>query len=207
MQTEYDEWVVYNIKNHVDNKKTIPLWNEIKNKNFKYYKSTKSVSPLIKTKWGQTKTNDSYGDFEECAYNYYVQTTDDCDCGHCNAGCGAVAMAQIMKYWQDADNNFDWCNMPNMLLKYNNPRYEIERNAIARLIADCGEKADMNYCEDNCQSGTTIGKAKRAFKNDYGYSNDMLHRYRWLTINWKKKMRKSLDQKQPILYGGCSTIF
>lgn len=201
MQTEYDEWVVYNRKNNIDNKNTISKWNEIKNNNFNQNKSTNSVSPLIKTKWGQSYPNDGYN---LCAYNYYVQSSN-CGCGHCTAGCVATAMAQIMKYWQDADNDFDWCNMPNELFYDNNQNtnYIIERNAIAELIADCGDKAEMDYCSNGtCSSSATIGKAKQAFKNDYGYSNDMLHRYRWLTINWKKKMRKSLDKGQPILYGG-----
>lgn len=158
---------------------------------------------MIKTKWGQSYPNDGYN---ECAYNYYVQSSN-CGCGHCTAGCVATAMAQIMKYWQDSYNNFDWCNMPNELFydNGNNSNYDTQRNAIAELIADCGDKADMDYCSNgNCSSSSTIGKGKQAFKNDYNYSNDMQHRHRWYTMSWKSKMRNSLDDGDPIFYGGNS---
>jgi hypothetical protein len=203
MQTEYDELIVYNRINNVSNQKAIQEWSNIRNKNFNQNKTINAVSPLIKTKWGQSYPNDGYN---VCAYNYYIQNSS-CGCGHCTAGCVATAMAQIMKFWQDTDNDFDWCNMPNELFYNNghNLNYNIQRNAVAELIADCGDKAEMDYCSNgNCSSSSTIGKGKQAFKNDYNYSNDMMHRYRWLTINWKPKMRNSLDDGQPIFYGGNS---
>ncbi|MDD2346398.1 MAG: C10 family peptidase, partial [Bacteroidales bacterium] len=100
-------------------------------------------------------------------------------------------------------SDFDWCNMPNELIT-TTPNYSVERNAIAILLSDCGDKAEMEYCSSSCASSTTIGKARQALQNDYNYSNDMQHRYRWLTINWKSKMRNSLDDGDPILYGGNS---
>lgn len=196
MQTEYDELVYYVRYNNIRNENTIEKWNDIKEKNFNMNKATNSVSPLITTLWGQNLPND--GVFE-CAYNFFVESSS-CGCGHCDAGCVAVAMSQIMNFWR-SPSYFDWCNMPNELIT-TSTNYSTERNAIATLIKNCGNKAEMEYCSSKCASSSTIGKAKRALLNDYGYSNDMLHRYRWLTINWKKKMRKSLDDGNPILYGG-----
>ncbi len=207
MQSEYDELIVYNQSNNVNNEETIQKWNDIKNKNFNQTKSTNSVAPLIETRWGQSSTNDG-----QCpGFNFFVEGNTSCGCDHCTAGCVAVAMAQIMNFWRSPDNDFDWCNMPNELIQQDpslpfphiRPWYETERNAIAELIADCGDKAEMDYCSDgNCSSSSTIGKGKQAFQDDYNYSNDMLHRYRWLTISWKSKMRNSLDDGQPIFYGG-----
>jgi len=202
MQTEYDELVYYVRINNIGNENTIEKWNDIKEKNFDMSKATQSVSPLITTHWGQSFPND--GAFE-CAYNFFVESSS-CGCGHCAAGCVAVAMAQIMNFWQSPSSDFDWCNMPNELIT-TSANYSTERNAIATLISDCGVKAEMDYCREidgiiTCNSGSTIGKAKQAIQNDYSYSNDMLHRYRWLTIKWKTKMRKSLNDGDPILYGG-----
>ena len=79
------------------------------------------VDTLLTTKWGQDVSNKG----SDCpAYNYYVKTTNRCQsCGnHCRAGCTAVAMGQIMKYWNYPvylpDNNYqyDWCNMPDSLI-------------------------------------------------------------------------------------------
>lgn len=210
LRTEYDELVYYVKTNNISNENTIQKWNAIKEKKFDKSKATKSVTPLINTHWGQSFTNDL-----KCpGYNFFVEENISCNCFHCTAGCVAVAMAQIMRYWKSPVNNFDWCNMPNELIKKDNfgndrSEYEVERNAIAYLISDCGGKAEMDYCKEidgevTCNSGTTIGKAKRVLQNDYNYSNDMLHSYRWLTISWKQKMRNSLDNVDPILYGGQS---
>ncbi|MEA3496939.1 MAG: Spi family protease inhibitor, partial [Bacteroidota bacterium] len=196
MQTEYDEWVYYVRQNNISNAETIEQWNNIKTNNFSQYRSNSSVDPLIETRWGQSFTNDGV-----CpGYNFFVQNNNNCGCDHCTAGCVAVAMAQIMNFWRSPDNDFDWCNMTDSLIKLDinsNQRanYETERNAIAELIADCRDKSDINYCrkidkETSCLSGTSTGKAKRALRNDYKYSNDMLHRYRCLTMSWKPKMRK-----------------
>lgn len=45
MQSEYDEWIVYNQLNNVSNGETIQKWNDIKSKNFNQNKSTNSVAP------------------------------------------------------------------------------------------------------------------------------------------------------------------
>jgi len=60
------------------------------------------VSPLILTKWGQSKSNNCMGGYIDCnAYNYFVyHTSNSCNCNdkHCPTGCVATAMAQIMNY-------------------------------------------------------------------------------------------------------------
>lgn len=202
LEAEYDEWVYLVRENNTDNDKTLPLWNKIIHKDFPKNKSEYEVDPLIKTKWGQTRPNLSPYYYDECAYNYYVDgLNSDCYCGKCTAGCVAVAMAQIMNYWRYPADDFDWCNMSNVLSTYSS-NYVQERNAIAELIADCGDKSEMNYCSYDCASGTTTSKAKNALKNDYGYSNDMILRHRWHTISWKNKIRNSLDNIQPVFYSG-----
>jgi hypothetical protein len=212
VQTEYDEWVYKVRQNNISNDKTLPMWNKIINKNFVKNKSEYEVNPLIQTEWGQSRTND----YNCPGYNYYVDDENsNCNCNKCTAGCVAVAMAQIMNYWRYPADDFDWCNMPNTLFKFDystslpyypyyeeREKYIIERNAIAELIADCGDKSEMNYCSHDCASGTTTSKAKNALKNDYDYSNDMILRHRWHTISWKNKLRNSLDNNQPIFYSG-----
>jgi len=81
------------------------------------------VDTLLTTKWGQKHSNEG----NACpAYNYYVtvQKPNQCD-GSCDdvcpLGCTAVAMGQIMKYWNypvylsDEIQQYDWCNMPDAL--------------------------------------------------------------------------------------------
>jgi len=81
------------------------------------------VDALLTTKWGQSVSNKG-GDCP--AYNYYVtQTQKKCGCSstqRCPVGCTAVAMGQIMKYWNypvylpNNSYQYDWCNMPDSLI-------------------------------------------------------------------------------------------
>jgi len=137
---EIDSVRIYNIPND----STIQEWNNILNKNFSQYKSTISVQPLLTTTWGQTFNND-YG---YPGYNYFCPiSNNNCDDDRCSAGCGPIAMAQVMKYWMhpiySTYSPYDWCNMPDSLKDYSTM---IEVEAVARLIRDCGDRAGVNYC-------------------------------------------------------------
>jgi hypothetical protein len=82
-----------------------------------------NVQPLLKTNWNQTSSNDGYCD----SYNYHAPNSNgNCTCYpdggvKCPAGCVAVAMAQIMKYWNypvylsNKIKQYDWCNMSDKL--------------------------------------------------------------------------------------------
>ena len=175
------------------------------------------VEPLLKTEWGQNRPNNGM----ECpAYNYYVtQTSNRCKTcnNHCSVGCVAVAMGQIMKYWNypvympNKTYQYDWCNMLDTLTylfppNYNdvNPNYEKERNAIARLLKDCADAAKMNYCSSGCTSTSTVYKARQAFVNDFDYSSDADHQWKTsYNINtWKGRIKNNLNNGWPVLYGG-----
>ena len=176
--------------------------------------------PFLTTKWGQ-KT-DNY--CSVCnAYNYYVtQTDDDCPCDTCATGCVATAMAQIMKYWNypvyrpNRIEQYDWCNMPDELFnwKYNetgtqqdtNFNYEMERNAIARLMADCGKAADMDYCFHECESFTFPVKARNALVDSFGYHSDAVRLLRsgYTTNQWKNMLITDIRNGRPVLYAGMS---
>jgi hypothetical protein len=208
---EIDSVRIYNIPND----STIQEWNNILNKNFNKYKSNKSVSPLIKTCWGQSHTNDGY-----CpGYNSLCPSDNDCDCDHCSAGCVAIAMAQIMKYWMhpvySTYSPYDWCNMPNLLCMFENcdiitknpnPSFEIQQIAIATLVHDCGTSANMNYCFSYCSSGTYIDDARNAFVNNFEYNSDAIVKERSNhPFNWKNLLKNDLDSGRPIFYSGSSS--
>jgi len=83
-------------------------------------------------------------------YNYFCPSftaSEGCNCQRCNAGCGPIAMAQVMKYWMhpvhSTYQDYDWCNMHDELT---NSSTMTEVKAVARLIRDCGDKAGVNYC-------------------------------------------------------------
>ena len=171
------------------------------------------VGPLITTEWGQRASNTceySYTNYN--AYNYYVPATSN-SCtydSHCPTGCVATAMGQIMNYWKhpvfrgnSGSNQFDWCNMPDKLCT-NSSNYDKERNAIASLLRKCGIETDMVYCEDGeCESGTTIRKAKKALVKMFEYNSSAnIKRKFFHPNNWSTLVRDNLDEGKPLLYAG-----
>ena len=177
---------------------------------------TLPVGPLIQTEWGQSDANDGNCD----GYNFLVNSTNSscnsCISQRCPAGCVAVAMAQVVRYWCypfDAfptngypyqsiiPENFDYDNMP-MELFQTSPNFTDERGAIAELIALCGSLADMDYCDGgDCTSSTTPIKAKSAMNTlDYDVDLD------WSVFNsdwvWKENLRDNLEAGKPLIYSG-----
>lgn len=204
----FNESVYDVIKTNNQRKRVKYKWNKILNENIE--KTEKAVEPLLKTFWGQSASNDG----GVChAYNYNVgKTNENCSClgdKHCPAGCVAVAVGQIMRYWAHpykvGNHYFDWCNMPVSLLYYDNPNYITHRNEIARLLKSIGFRVLMVYCQfGECQSGATSFMAKKALVTQFNYDNsaDLDRRYFFSDKRWKTKLKNDLDKGMPVYYSG-----
>lgn len=207
----YDEQVEVVHLKKASNKKTIGKWDSISNKKFRPRKRAAFDPPLITTHWGQSRNNDPLDSSRCPGYNELVaKDNTDCHCGKNKAGCVAVAMAQVMKYWQHPntsrieDQPYDWCNMPPELLS-TSLNFVVERTAIAELMRDCGNAADMNY-KDDCSSISTPGKTLDALTSTFNYSNSA--NIKWKTwhsdATWREFLKHELDNERPIIYGGGS---
>lgn len=164
----------------------------------------RGVSPFIMTKWGQEESNDGWGK----AYNYYVTDSIQYHCSPCPAGCVAVAMAQIMRYWNVPTeipyrcNQYEWNNMPKELIKKNNSDYCVQRNAIARLIKDCGSSVGMVYCAGGqCGSTASMSATPNALRG-FGYHADDYSSKATYSGDWESTLRQCLDEAYPVLYRG-----
>lgn len=132
------------------------------------------VLPLLTTYWGQRN-----------GYNLFCPT-------NCPAGCVAVAMAQILKYWScRIPGNYAWNNMPD----------GAATTSSARLIADCGDACEMDYSSGG--SSSTITKARDGFVSDFDISSsaDVKRRF-WHLRKWKGMLKDELEAGRPILYRG-----
>lgn len=210
MLEEYAEQIAYCFRNKVS-EGYHNEWNELQT--FQATRATRSVvvAPLLTTTWGQHISNDSLDCY---AYNYYVTaTSNNCTCGiqkKCLAGCVATAIAQIMNYWKspvwlgNKTYEYDWCNMPNTLNTYSS-NYIQERNAIARLMKDCGDAVNMNYCKKgSCLSESFDQDALNALKG-FGYSDATLKKTSssfMILTRWQKLLKSDLDKGWPIYYAG-----
>jgi len=179
---------------NVVNEENQEKWDNIL-KNINRNKIKAYVLPLIKTHWGQGYP-----------YNKDVPSGTNCNNNHCYAGCVATAMAQIIRYWNypvysPLEGFYDYCNMPAETGSFDT---ETKRNAVAKLMHECGILSSMNYCFYHCESFAWPVNAKDAFNSYFNYYVDIVRREWYSKKNWIKKIKNSLDNKYPVLYFGLS---
>ena len=177
----------------------------------------KSVPPLLSTHWSQDNG-------ENCLLPYL----DESHQTHVATGCGATAMAQVMKYWnypehgtgsnyyywQEVDNEektlfadfentyYDWDNMVD-IYKDNDSVTEEQLNAVGTLMLHIAVALQMKL---NKTSATQIEYIHTALKCFFGYNPQM----RLLrTINgaysmeeWLAIIYEELAEGRPIIMGG-----
>jgi len=211
MIEDYEEQILYCFRNNLTSSHS-EEWQLLQ-----YFESGRAVtidivSPLLTTEWGQSYSNDWGWDCN--AYNYYVSAThDSCNCDthqKCPTGCVATAMAQIMKYWNypvwmpGKTEQYDWCNMPDELIYFGNSKYIKERNAVARLMRDCGTAVNTDYCnprKDECSSSASTSYIPNALES-FGYS-ECDHKWRiFHQNNWISLLEADLDRGYPVCYRG-----
>ncbi len=170
-------------------------------------KGIKNVDPMITVTWDQG-----------CFYNEKCppDTSSGAPCYHTFAGSGAVAMAQIMKYYNYPAHGFnshtytlpgygtlyvnfsaatyDWLNMPQILTASN--------DAVSTLIYHCGVGQEMNYGPDSSFSGSAL--IDTAFRNYFGYSSIAAWKWKadYPADQWLTMLKAELDAGRPLLYYG-----
>lgn len=167
-------------------------------------------------KWNQNKKNA----IDNCSktYNKFCPDWYDVSCNRTVVGCTAVAMAQIMWYWQwphtgmiysgiDMNGNgtgtmelhlYDWDKMPTELTDAT-PMEEVDM--VAGFLRDCGYAAKMKYGQDG--SGASLSDAKDALINTFGYSDEITYKQKnFFSWNWKGRIKNNIDDGCPVLYAG-----
>jgi parallel beta-helix repeat protein/predicted outer membrane repeat protein len=193
----------------VPDKKTVDEWQLLtaEPKSFSP-KSVKSINPLLTTQWGQGKY-----------YNTHCPPDTAGPDGHALVGCVAVAMAQVLNYWEhpwkgtgshsyshpdygtqsanfgNAVYNFD--NMPDSPTTYHDD--------IAQLMYHCAVSVNMDFGPKNSSAwGWGNNDVRDALKNHF-YINDGvndLNRSSFTNSAWISKMKENLDINRPVIYAG-----
>ncbi|MBR1666646.1 MAG: C10 family peptidase [Bacteroidaceae bacterium] len=174
------------------------------------------VEPLCKTAWNQ-----------QAPYNSLcpVDGTKTCP-----VGCVALAMAQIMKYYEwplhgrgkvyytpqrlpsagmlyvdFSESVYDWDAMLNTTaeLKAN----KAAADAVAKLCYDCGVSSRMEYGAES--SGTYDDYAIQSMYENFGYKAStikIVYRDCYATQEeWDAIWKAELDEGRPVLYSGATT--
>ena len=190
------------------------MWNEQLNAQYPPQRNHQAVAPLLQTTWGQGAN-----------YNLFCPIDNEASSGHAVAGCVAVAMAQIIKYWQFPFNGYgnhsythasygflsaDFYNttylynlMPNVLS--NNSATNLKQ-AVAKLIYHCGVAVEMDYGPSS-SSAYPIGNAPsalHAMRTYFGYSEATSIRRNLMPNDqmWRDSIKHQLDLGRPVLYTG-----
>jgi hypothetical protein len=154
---------------------------EISQRHFGFFDT---IGPLVTAKWSQRWPYNLH-----CPRMNYVLTT-------CKtiAGCGPIAMAQVMHYNKYPDR-YDWSQMPDQLTS--------ENHEVARLVLDAGRAAKTGH---GCSfSATWPSDIDDALKNIFGYpyarydddiDDDGRHE------NFILKIRDQISQGFPVIVDG-----
>lgn len=207
--------IQYGIENGVvADDETARQWTLVKTTGrLKDCRNARVVEPLITAHWSQG-----------CLYNSLCPEIENGPCDHAQAGCVAVAMAQIMHYWgypasgwgshsysfagsmlsADFGNTaYQWNLMPDVL---NDSSTGAEIDAVATLLYHCGVAVNMNYT--NTGSITDSQAVPDAMIRYFNYSR---HLYREKQSNftndeWLSLIKSNLDLRQPVYYAGTGSV-
>jgi len=148
------------------------------------------ISPLLRTQWGQGSP-----------YNLLCPTIAG---KHCQTGCVATAMAQVMNFHQWPKEGFDWGNMLNL---YDCEATEKEKLAVAQLMAACGEAVNMEYGVTT--SAAWEGDAAVALREIFCYAPSVREVFRNMygRTAWENLIYHELAQHRPVFYGGMPSGF
>lgn len=172
--------------------------------------STRAVSPLIKTTWGQGTNFNNYCPIDP-------KTKD-----RCITGCVATAMSQVMNYHKypskgqgsnayttknrkiDQSMNFskvsfDWSNMKN---SYGSSSSSASVKAVSTLMHACGVSVFMEYTSTG--SGANYSNSAYALVHNFKYNPNtrMYVRSYYTSAAWEDIIQTELKAGRPILYCG-----
>ncbi len=171
-----------------------------------FTKNTKSVSPLVTSKWNQGQV-----------YNVECPADTAGPGGRCVTGCVATCMGQLMYYYrfpQTGTGSFSYVHpvYGTLSADFGNTTYDWDamcdapskpNGAIGKLLAHCGVGVSMNYGPNS--SGMYNYSAADVLKTYFKYSSDVRYVFRDSTnIRWDSLIVAQLDKKMPLYYAGWS---
>ena len=177
-----------------------------------------SVEPLLKTQWHQGEPFNVLPDGRHASW----------------IGCGTIAMAQIMKYYNhpkrgkghsepyklttsgsDKTKNgvqpsvnfeidYDWDNMLNT---YTSSATERQQNAVSTLTYHIAVSSKRDYFVGGSGESIEEGSATGSFNDFFGYDKSMkrLHRKYYDDAAIEALIRKQLDLGLPVYYWGMNS--
>ena len=170
------------------------------------------VSPLLyrdgeENVWKQSGLNSGTATVDKCYNKFCPLTTEG---KRSIVGCVAVAMGQLMWYWQwpeiavveDDDENtlireYNWDYMPAKL-RSTTPVEHIDM--VANLLHDAGVSVNMTYTDSASSANSAL--VPSALRSFFSYNSDNQISRSNNNSNWIDLLKENLDKGYPILYSG-----
>ena len=171
-------------------------------------KQQRSVEPLLISIWGQG-----------CYHNAACPYDTLGPCHHVEAGCVAIAMAQIMyyhKYPSTGTGSMTYTCSPfgTLTANFENTSYQWEsmadtlfesNQAVATLVYHCGVAVNMKYSSNG--SGAYSKDVPDAFHRYFLYpSATYLKRESYNDEEWQRILKNDLDRQHPVYYAGNTNL-
>jgi hypothetical protein len=172
------------------------------------------VGPLLETTWDQN-------------WPYNKLAPGGAGCSHTYAGCVAIAMAQVLRYYcwppyGEGNHSYDWDDddsCPDKLIYGEELSADFsdvydwvhmpsgttsttaQEDAVAELCYEAGVSVDMDYgC---CSSGAYMDDVRDALVDHFRYceaSNYVSRGDRWSEMVWYSSIVKEIDNHRPVIY-------
>ena len=171
-------------------------------------KQQRTVGPLLTSVWGQG-----------CFHNALCPEDELGPCHHVEAGCVAIAMAQIMYYYKQpvtGTGSMTYSCPPYGTLSadFGNTTYKWEdmvdtvcqsNYAVAKLISHCGISVQMIYGTHSSISSNVA--ANNAFHFHFYYPCSILsNRSSISDEEWTALIRQNIENQHPVYYTGKSDL-
>lgn len=205
----YREQIIYGRTNNIKATPEIQTeWAELLQPN-PPLKKEKAIQPLLVHTWNQ-----------DWPWNYYCPADPNGPGGRVYVGCVAVAMAQLMKFydypnqgtgthtnfsiWNGGYGNltvnlgqqtYAWANMPNLVSSTN-------FDEVAKLLYHCSVVTNMNYGPDG--SGSLTSRIPAALKTYFFYASpaQYVQKSSYSQTSWESLLKQQIDNKRPMAYQG-----
>lgn len=150
------------------------------------------ICPLLQTQWGQGNP-----------YNLQCPIKSG---KHCQTGCVATAMAQVMRYYEWPKNEFVWSLMRDSY-DTNTSATDESVQSVAALMVACGTAVNMDYGVST--SAAWEGDAAMALPERFGYATSVHETFRNMygRTAWENLIYHELSKGRPVIYGGMPSGF
>ena len=182
-----------------------PAWSTLLKTNRSIQSRTTTIGPLLTSCWSQG-----------CHFNALCPYDLNGPCDSCKVGCIAVAMAQIMHYWNFPGKGngdygyyppnypYQYANFGNTLYNWVNMPWDLANSCIAELCYHCGVSTSTKYGPG--ESGASNLAARYAYVNYFGYSQSatIISRAGLSDEDWNNLIKGEISATppRPIQYGG-----